>query len=70
MLIRPAAQPQSADDVAPTNQSKAAGRIGITATFGERERPWTKVAPFTNAFTDPVLYNPKSKRSANDRFNT
>ena len=39
-------------------QPTVAGRKGITANFGERERPWTKVAPFTNEFTDPVLYTP------------
>jgi hypothetical protein len=59
MLIRPAAQPQATDDVAPTNQSKVAGRTGITATFGERQRPWTEGAPVTNEFTDPLLYSPK-----------
>jgi hypothetical protein len=61
MLDRPAAQPQATDDVAPTHQSKGAGRKGVTANGGERERPWTKVAPVTNEFTDPVLYTPKSK---------
>ena len=70
MLIRPAAQPQATDDVAPTNHSKVAGRKGVTANFGERERPWTKVAPVTNEFTDPVLSHSEMKWSANDRFNT
>ena len=60
MLIRPAAQPQATDDVASTNQPTVAGRTGIRAPFGERQRPWTKAAPVTNEFTDPVHYTPKS----------